>query len=404
MPIDAGQRRRLHCLWLTYADPEPRHSGEFIYSGGLIDAVAQAGVEVEVLALGRSDAPRRNGHRDPSVVWWLDNHGPLSRLGSVASALPHIVYRCRTAEMQRMLHDLLRRGGWDGIVFDGLSSGWALAPVLEYYAGSRNRPRLVYVSHNHEESTRELIAKSQVPFLKRQAMRLDAQKATRLERELVETVDTVTAITPDDMQLYRARWPDKPMDVLTPGYRGRSVASRRITASMPRRAVIVGSFEWIAKRMNLEEFITVADSLFAARGAELQVIGSAKKSFLARLRKRTVATEFTGTVPDVTEYLDAARIAIVPERTGGGFKLKVLEYVFNRLPIFGLAGSVAGVPLRNGDEIMLFPDHASLARGVLNAMDDIDLLNRIQQRAFVACSGRFDWASRGRQLTAAIAG
>jgi glycosyltransferase involved in cell wall biosynthesis len=403
MPIDAGQRRRLHCLWLTYADPEPRHSGEFIYSGGLIDAVAQAGVEVEVLALGRSDAPKCNGHRDPRVVWWLDGHGPLSRLGSVASALPHIVYRCRTAEMRRMLDELLRRGGWDGIVFDGLSSGWALAPVLEYYAGKRDRPRLVYVSHNHEESTRELIA-SQVPFLKRQAVWLDARKATRLERELVEAVDTVTAITPDDMQRYRARWPDKPMAVLTPGYRGRSVASRRITATMPRRAVIVGSFDWIAKRMNLEEFITVADSLFAARGAELQVIGSANKSFLASLRRRTVATEFTGTVPDVTEYLDSARIAIVPERTGGGFKLKVLEYVFNRLPVFGLTGSVAGVPLRNGDEIMLFPDHAALARGVLNAMDDIDLLNQIQQRAFVACSGRFDWASRGRQLSAAIAG
>lgn len=404
MPIDAARWRRSRCLWLTYADPEPRHSGEFIYSGGLIDAVAQAGVELEVLALGRSDAPKRNGHRDSRVVWWLDDHGPLSRLGSVASALPHIVYRCRTAEMRRMLDELLRRGGWTGIVFDGLSSGWALAPVLEYYAGERHRPRLVYVSHNHEESTRELIAKSQVPFLKRQAVRLDARKATRLERELVEAVDIVTAITPDDMKLYRARWPEKPMAVLTPGYRGRSVASRRITTNMPRRAVIVGSFDWIAKRMNLEEFITVADPLFAARGAELQVIGSAEKSFLAGLRKRTVATEFTGTVDEVTGYLDAARIAIVPERTGGGFKLKVLEYVFNRLPVFGLTGSVAGVPLRNGDQIMLFPDHAALAHGVLNALDDVDLLNQIQQRAFIACSGQFDWASRGRQLSAAIAG
>ena len=45
-----------------------------------------------------------------------------------------------------------------------------------------------------------------------------------------------------------------------------------------------------------------------------------------------MATQFTGTVPDVTRYMDEARIAIVPERNGGGFKLKVLEYVFNRIP------------------------------------------------------------------------
>ncbi len=409
MPIDRCRpdgRRGLavRCLWLTYADPEPRYSGQFVYTGGLIDAVAQAGAEVEVLGLGRPESPKCNGHRDARVVWWLDAHRPLSRWGSLASGLPHIVYRCRTSDMQRMLADLLGRGGWDGIVFDGISAAWALPQILERYPDHAARPRLVYISHNHEESLRGQIAESQGPFLRRQAIRLDALKMSRLERDLVDAVDVVTAITPEDLSLYRARRPDKPMDVLTPGYQGRHVASRRIAADLPHRAIIVGSFDWIAKRMNLEEFLHVADPMFAARGAELQVIGSAEESFLAGLRKRVAATTLTGTVAEVTSYMDNARIAIVPERNGGGFKLKVLDYVFNRLPIFGLSGSVAGVPLGQGDGIMLFPDHAALARGVLDAMDDLDLLNRVQQRAFAACSGKFDWASRGRQLRAAIAG
>ena len=404
MPIKGRHGQSMRCLWLTYADPEPRHNGQFVYSGGLIDAIAQTGMEIEVLGLGRADSPKCNGHRDPRVVWWLDARPPLSRWGSLTSALPHIVYRCRTSEMQRMLDGLLQRGGWDGIIFDGISAAWALPRVLSRYVDGRTRPRLVYVSHNHEESLRVQIAESQGPFLRRQAVRFDALKMSRLERDLVDTVDFVTAITPEDLSLYRERRPDKSMDVLTPGYRGRHVAARRIEAGLPHRAIIVGSFDWIAKRMNLEEFLGVADPLFAARGAELQVIGSAEESFLAGLRKRVVATTFTGTVADVTGYMDNARIAIVPERNGGGFKLKVLEYVFNRLPIFGLSGSVAGVPLRHDEGIMLFPDHAALARGVLDAMDDLDLLNRIQHRAFAACSGKFDWASRGRQLRAAIVG
>ncbi|HKU95439.1 MAG TPA: glycosyltransferase family 4 protein, partial [Vineibacter sp.] len=236
------------------------------------------------------------------------------------------------------------------------------------------------------------------------AVRLDALKVSRLERDLVEAVDMVTAITPEDCRLYRERQPTKPIEVLTPGYQGRRVTGRQITADLPRRAIIVGSYDWIAKRMNLEDFVSVADPLFAERGAELEVIGSAEESFLDRLRKGAVATTFTGTVPDVTGYMDNARIAIVPELNGGGFKLKVLEYVFNGLPIFGLEGSVAGVPLRPDDGIKLFADHAALARGVLDAMDDIDQLNRIQQRAFAACGDKFDWASRGRQLRSAIAG
>ena len=155
--------------------------------------------------------------------------------------------------------------------------------------------------------------------------------------------------------------------------------------------------------MNLAEFVKVADPMFADAGAELQAVGSADEVFLEKLRHRAVATRFTGTVPDVEPYLDNARIAIVPERTGGGFKLKVLEYVFNRVPVFALSGSFAGVPLSHNDSVMLYPDHAALAHGVLEAIDDFGRLNRLQERAFVACKDRFDWSSRGKQIVAVIA-
>ena len=396
----------MRCLWLTLADPDPRHNGQYVYSGGLIDSVAATGTDIEVLGLRRPESLRCSGARDDHVVWWLPG-GPLDPLqshwGSLTSPLPHIAYRCRTAAMRRELDGLLQRGGWDAIVFDGISVGWALAPVLAHCGGRADRPRLIYISHNHEESVRAQIAEGLRPFLRRQAVRYDALKVSRLERELVDGVDFVTAITPEDFSLYRRRRCDKPMGVLTPGYRGRRLKQRQISSDMPRRAVIVGSFDWIAKRMNVEEFVDVADPLFAEWRAELQVVGSAEETFLARLRERTVATAFTGTVPDVTRYMDDARIAIVPERNGGGFKLKVLEYVFNRIPVFALNGSFAGVPLRHNESVMLFPDPASLAHGVLEAIDDVDRLNRLQENAYAACRDDFDWASRGRQVLSAIA-
>jgi glycosyltransferase involved in cell wall biosynthesis len=393
----------VRCLWLTLADPEPRFNGQYVYSGGLIDSVADAGGDVEVLGLGRSDSSPAAPQRVDGTVWWLPPDSPRSRWGSLASGLPHTAHRCRTSGMRRNLDKLLRRGGWDGIVFDGISAGWALARVLDHYAGRSDRPRLIYVSHNHEESLRTRVAESQTLFLKRQVARLDAMKVSRLEHELVDAVDFVTAITHEDLLLYRARNGEKPMGVLTPGYCGRRIAERRISPTLPRRAIIVGSFDWIAKRMNLAEFVDVADPVFALAGAELQAVGSADEAFLDQLRQKSVATHFTGTVPSVTPYLDQSRIAIVPERNGGGFKLKVLEYVFNRVPIFALDGSFAGVPLRHNESVMLFPDHAALAHGVMEAIDDVERLNGLQERAFTACASHFDWSSRGRQIVAAIA-
>src|SRR6185437_1565304 len=118
---------------------------------------------------------------------------------------------------------------------------------------------------------------------------------------------------------YRTDWPAKAVEVVPPGFRGPVESGRRLTTATPRRAVLVGSFDWIAKRMNLEEFLTHADAAFAARGIELQVIGTGPAGFFAEMEECFPHTRFFRAVDDVFPYLRDARIALVPERSGGGF-------------------------------------------------------------------------------------
>lgn len=393
----------MRCLWLTWADPDPPLDGQFVYSGGLIRAFANAGAEVVALALRRPESVKRDNERDQGVLWRLAPDGPRPHWACLLSSLPHMAGRCRTPKMIETLETLLYEESWDAIVFDSLSAAWALRTVLAHYPCSARRPAFVYVSHNHEESVRGRIAGSQHGMLKRQVHRLDAVRVTRIERALMETADLVTAITADDGAIYRAQWPTKRIDVLTPGYSGRSVIERRITTDLPRRAVIVGSFDWTAKRLNLEEFVHVADPIFAARGIELRVIGSGERAYFDELEKSLSATRFTGTVDHVEPYVEDARLAVVPERNGGGFKLKVLDYIFNRIPILALRGSVAGVPLRDEESILLFPDQEALALGISQAIDDVGQLDQMQNAAFEACRHVFDWRNRGAQLLAAVA-
>ena len=392
----------MRCLWLTLADPTPAYNGQYLYSGGLIDAIAEAGAEVVVVGLARPESARRDGAREGRVLWRLANDEPLSRHASLASPLPNMAKRCTTPTMRRLLDEVLADGTFDIVVFDGISAGWALRRVVKRWPRGGDRPKMVYVSHNHESSLREALAENHPRFLKRQGLKLDARKVTRLESALLAEADLVTAITPDDGALYGIEWPHKLIEVLTPGYRGRALAERRITPDLPRRAVVVGSFDWIAKRLNIAEFIQVADPIFAAHGVELEVVGSGDPTFFDQIRKSLVATHFTGTVDRVDHYMESARIAIVPERNGGGFKLKVLEYIFNRTPIFALEGSVAGVPLEHDDSIQLYPDQRALALGVWHAIDDLGRLNRLQNRAFERCRDSFDWPSRGRHFLAAV--
>lgn len=394
----------MKCLWLTQTDPEPRHNGQLIYSGGLIDAISASGARVDVVGAMRPGAARRSYDRQARLRWFLAEQKPRPLWHTLFSSLPNVADRNWTPELQALLDARLAEGGWDVIVFDSLSAGWALGSVLRHYPQRGRRPRLVYVAHNHEESLRRQVAREHPDPLRRQILLRDAAKVTRLEQAMVRSADAVTAITPEDRDRFLADHPDRDIAVIMPGYGGDYVDQRRISERQPRRAVIVGSFDWIAKRLNLEQFLAAADPLFSSHNAELQVIGSAREEFLRRVRRRFVATQFTGTVSGLPALMQEARIALVPEHHGGGFKLKALDYVFNRLPILALEGSVAGMPMQHDDGILFYRDYRALAAGVLQVMDDFDRLNRLQERAYTLCRDQFDWCSRGRQLLAAVAG
>jgi len=392
----------MRCLWLSWLDPSPLRDGQQIYSLGLLRALAAAGARIDVLCLANPDAAGA-APAVPGVRWWRVEETPRPAWSGLISTLPNVAHRAGTPGMRRRFQQLLEAESWDAVIVDGFYGGWALRPFLQRYGGRRRRPRLVYLSHNHEESMRLGMADNYAGDpLRRRLLQRDAAKARRLERGMVDAADVVTSITEQDAERYAARRPRQRYVVLTPGYSGRRIERKRIGPEVPRRAVLVGSFAFTAKKMNLREFLEVADPLFERAGVELQVIGGGDGPFLETMRRACRRAELVGPVDCIDAYLDAARVALVPERTGGGFKLKVLDYVFSRVPVAALEHSVAGTPLVADDSMMTYADHAQLAAGVLRAVDDLDRLNALQERAYAACRDRFDWSSRGQALMAGL--
>jgi glycosyl transferase family 1 len=393
--------RQLRCLWLTRDYPYPAHAGDLIYSGCLVQSLAEAGADLTVFCSDRPGA-HETLEDGQGLIRWKVVAGRLRRpISSLFSTLPNVPHRRATPTTISALSELLRDGVWDVVVFDHLGTGWALSLLKKIFPTPRQRPMLVYASQNHEETARFRMAGNyRKNLFVRAALYLDAVKASRLERALVEAADLVTTTTSEDRLLFARSHPETQYLVLTPGYKRNVVRARRITRSSRRRAVVLGSFDWLAKQMDLLEFLEVADSMFAAAGAELYVVGRAPEPFLAAIRGRFRATTFTGAVEDTSPHLDGARIGIVAERTGHGFKLKVLDYVFNRVPVAAVDESVSGMgmPLIPGESILTYPDMLALSHGVLGALDDVERLNRLQQNAFVRCLGQFDWQSRGLRL------
>jgi glycosyltransferase involved in cell wall biosynthesis len=392
---------RMNWLWVTLADPDPATNGQLIYSEGLIRAARDAGASLCVVGLSRREKLDRPLDA-VGLAWQLGEERPWPRWRRTIRALPEAAQRGVSASMSRALARALAARPWEAIVFDSICAGWALPAVLQHRTRVARPPRMVYIAHNHEITVARRIADA-AHGARRLHKGWDALRMSRFERKLIAASDLVTSNTPEDCQTFSAEAAPKPVILLPPGYGGPRVAQRTIDASVPRRAVVIGSFDWPPKRISLERFLAEAAPIFEAAGIELQIVGETQPAYLAELRTRFPSVGFVGRVQDVRPYMANARIALVPDELGG-FKLKGLDYVFNRVPILAMDVALPGMPLEDGASVGLFDSHRAMAEGVAALIDDFDALNRRQRAAYETCSRQFDWPRIGRHLVDSVAG
>ena len=391
----------MRCLWISRHVPYPMNEGMKVYSAKLSEALAQAGVFVRVLGFGSPEDTPKNRAR----MEWVSVPG--ARRGAAIALLNRLPLTAAvdsTDAYQALLEEQLRES-WDAIIFDSYGAGWALNRCKAYRATKVGaRTILVHVSHNHEEVVWHAMAKqAEAGLPKRLALWQNYYKVRGLERRLLREVDLVSAITTEDERALRAHRTDNNTLTLTPGYDGAVAPERVIDASVPRRVVIVGSFVWVVKKENLARFVEHADARFAAEGIELVVAGDVPADFKQTMLANSRALRFEGFLTDLTPFLARARIALVPELIGGGFKLKFLDYIFGRVPVATVDAAAAGLPARLREDLITSSDFAQLTSTIIEHIDRLELLNRLQTSAFEQARSLYRWEDRGLQLQQRIA-
>lgn len=389
----------LRCLWIGRDLPFPADAGDKIYSGELAAALASSHAEVRFMGFPSPQA-------QPPLDWqaqWLPVSGAKGNDKlALFSSLPRVAAIHDTLAYRHLLKAQFQEH-WDAVIIDGYGSGWALQPFLTAYANRAERPLLIYTSHNNETAVWRGLSQSSLGGpLKKLAVYGNYRKVRTLEQRLVRHADLITTITDEDAQSYTSWAPHTPGVVLTPGYSGTVCAARRLTHDTPRRVVMVGSFRWIVKQENLRHFVSVAAPLLTQHRIELDIIGDMPTTLLAALRAQTPAIRFHGFVDDVSEIFSGARIAVVPEMVGGGFKLKFLDYIFSRLPVATIRAAAAGLPESVRQCLLYGDDFDSLLQAIVTRIDDLDGLNELQERAYAAALQQFRWQERGQRFHEAI--
>ncbi|KQP21187.1 glycosyltransferase family 4 protein [Pseudorhodoferax sp. Leaf265] len=389
----------MKALWIARAQPFPLDTGDRIYTARLLRAAAQAGANITFT--GFACEPADAVPADWPVQWRLVPGKPRGTLPSLMSTMP-LVAASHATPAYRQLIDELAQQHWDFVVFDQYGLGWAMAPFLRA-RGGKAAPVLVHVAHDHEASVyASLVRGFKGSVFKHAGLWQNWLKTRAIERHIARTVDLVTAITPEDAQKFQVDAPRTASVVLTPGYDGIVSERTQMPAQTPRNVVMVGNYHWVAKSENLRQFVEAADALFQHNGITLHVIGGIPDELAEHLRRTSKATVIHGFVDDIASHFAQARLAIVPEAIGGGFKLKFLDYIFNRVAVATLTHAAAGLPPEIRASMVQAQDLQGLARAIVDAIGDDARLNSLQERAFIAAQSRYRWIDRGSDLLAAV--
>ena len=366
-------------LWIASRFPYPLLSGDVIYTTGLLKGLQKLDAKVTLLT-------NANGVKKSDIEAFKDSFPEISlklvkqprrrRFLSVFSKMPSDAFSLGNQSMFVEFNRLIEKH-WDAVFIDHLAACF-----------DPNQLKLLskscvisYVAHNVEAKIRPEIANATSWFLPQKYFLIfDAFKYAKLEKQLVNIAQNIICISNSDKMFFEKLGVNifhVPALYFKEPNIGLNIKQR------PKKALLLGSYQWIAKWRNLLQFLDSAKNYNAGSELpEIDVVGSLRKKLPIMSNEVAKKVNIHGRVDDVMIFLQNARIGIVAEDLGGGFKLKLLDYGLNGVPIFCLKNAISDASLIHGTHVHICNNMNELIQDISRNIDNDDYLEKLQQNAF----------------------
>lgn len=355
----------MRVLFVTADYPFAGRAGSFVYARTILEFLSEvADVTIASLEL----TPGRQGPASgiPSVF------APSSVLGAgkLASQLKSVFTKGSMVETKfnsalslAWLVRQLENMQPNLVVFNHLRAAWLIPHLPPHW-----QRKSVYLAHNAEGAAYRSVAALQSNPIVRTLVNHGAGKIERLEDAVISAASATWCISAQDRQLLAGL--GREIHVIPPVAVVAPVVGRPDT----QRLLLVGSFNWQAKRQNAT---WLAQEVWPAVRArlpdwQLHIVGAGA----ARLGPRVLAERGVSIFADVESvdpFFQQGGIFVVPERQQGGVKLKTLEAAAWGLPIVSTPEGVEGTPLQNRSNCLVAGDAVAFVSAITRIAAETDL-------------------------------
>lgn len=306
-------------------------------------------------------------------------------LFNLVSSLPYAIKKYESPAMRREVAKRVAGGRFDVLVCDFLAPAVNVPPQVACAS--------VLFQHNVEAMIWKRHYEVQTNPAKKAYLYRQWQKMRAFEAKMCPQFDCVIAVSREDREQMQQEYGveaiyDVPTGVDTAFFRPSGELKRK-----PENLVFTGSMDWLpnedAIRYFTEQILPRIKQ--AVPGITLTVVGRDPYPGLVELSKRDPSVVITGRVADVRPYMEEAAVYIVPLRIGGGTRLKIYEAMAMEKPIVSTSIGAEGLPVANGEEIILADTPVSFAEAVVKLLRQESLAAEIGKRAAAKVREQFGW-------------
>jgi polysaccharide biosynthesis protein PslH len=302
------------------------------------------------------------------------------------SSTPYTVAKYDARPLRKRLRELLAAERYDLVQIENLHMA-----AYGAIAAEQGLP-VVLRQQNVESQLAERYARTQHGLRRLYAL-IHAAKLRRYEASACARMDVCLAITPDDAERLRALSPTirvvtvpagVDLDDFQPRPAGEEAAAIVSVAAMdwPPNSDAIGWFS--------EQVLPLIRETHPA--ARLYIVGKNPPPAIQALARLDYVT-VTGFVDDVRAYFAKGAVFVVPLRSGGGMRVKILQAMAMGKAIVSTTIGAEGIAAEDGEAICLADTPAAFAGQVSRLLGDAQLRRRIGGCAQRLAAARYSWDS-----------
>lgn len=332
--------------------------------------------------------------REVHVVTYRNfNPGGTKALAGFLSSKPRSLVDCFSPEMEGVVQRLASRISFDAVI----------ASQIEMPLYTRGMPDTPKILEEAEISVfYDQIARETSP-LKRMRKQLMWSKWANYTREVMNEYDMVTVVSQPEVEpLHRVIAGYERIAVIPNGADLEQLTGN-FAAPEPKSMVYTGALTYYVNFDAMQFFLSEVYPLILREcpEAKLSMAGRLEGTRVEELPKYPNAVH-VGHLSDVRPFVQSGWVGLIPERVGGGTRIKLFESLALGTPIVATRWAAKGVDAQEGREILTGDTPQELADAVLRLFRDPVLRENMSRAGRKLIEDKYDWNVIGQQLEVCI--